>query len=398
MPIGIRRDVAMAPSKKLGDAAKAITTVIGLMTIIFTLLAILLPTSLVQPIGALVIGLVFTGIFIWMGRLDWGTALIVWVAVSIGFIIVHLFVSRSATVVGRVVDNSGSPAVGLTLVLTDSSGVDHKAVTDENGAFGIRNIPEGKFSVMACGESLMGGSVPSGWKRIVDPKVGVGDLVHKPSPTVAATSTVVAAVTPDTPTTAPIVRTDTPSPSTPAFTPIASPTYTPTRSTPAPSTPDVIFVTELTFTSGASEAGRQMVTIQADQPGQYAIVLENANPTRSGYWITWDYISLKKDDTLIWEIGEDETPNDYTQEAFSEFCDPKIQEGCTTEFMVDSTRAEDFSKDLNDGEFPVARVNFTLTDQDVNADLTLVLSTLYSTHEGAGHFKMKVTLERVTQP
>ena len=66
--------------------------------------------------------------------------------------------------------------------------------------------------------------------------------------------------------------------------------------------------------------------------------------------------------------------------------------------MVDSTRAEDFSKDLNDGEFPVARVNFTLTDQDVNADLTLVLSTLYSTHEGAGHFKMKVTLERVTQP
>lgn len=155
----------------------------------------------------------------------------------------------------------------------------------------------------------------------------------------------------------------------------------------------------LTFTSDpSSEKGRHRITVGVDQPGQYAILLENANPTWSSYWVIWDYISLEKDNTPLWEIGEDETPPDYSREAFSEFCDPfggsGTQGDCTTEFTVGLTDVKDFSKDLNDGLFPMARINFVLTDRHVRSELALVLSTL----NAHGCFKMRVTLQRVTQP
>jgi hypothetical protein len=232
-------DGAMTPNKnqrKLGDWVKEITAVFGLMIAIFTVLEIFLPTSFAQPLGALVSGLVLTALLACVGKWDWGTMLITWLAVGIGLIILYLIVSCPATVVGAVVDSSGSPVVGLTLVLTDSDGVDHKAVTDENGAFEIKNIPEGKFTVLANGELLISKRVPSGWKRIIDSKTEVGAIVHRPGPTATAAPTVVAAVTPNTPTATPVVPTDTPSlPATPTArpTPTATPTNTPAL-TPTP--------------------------------------------------------------------------------------------------------------------------------------------------------------------
>lgn len=226
--------------KTLNEAVKASTSIIGLMAAIFTLLAIFLPTGLVQPIGALVIGLILTAILVWTDTLDLGTALSAWLATSIILIIMHLIVSRPATVVGSVVDGSGSPSIGLTLVLTDSSGVDHKAVTDENGEFEIKNIPEGKFTISANSELLISGRVPSGWKRITDPKVEVGAPVHRLRPTV------VAVVTPDTPTATLIPPTSTPTPEpthTPILAPAPIPPDTPTPEatpTPKPTNPPLL--------------------------------------------------------------------------------------------------------------------------------------------------------------
>jgi hypothetical protein len=217
----------------VGEAIKAIASVIGLMMAVFTLLGIFLPAGLTQPIGAVIIGLIVTAILVWMGKLNWGGALLTWLAVSVGLIILYLIVSRPATVVGLVVDSNDAPVKGLTLVLTDANGVDHKTVSDENGAFEINNVSEGKFTVSANGELLMSGRVPSGWKRIVDPQVNIGSPVYKPSSTVATTPTVVAVVISDTPTPTPVVPTDTPSPPpTPTQTPVLS---TPTR-TPIPPT------------------------------------------------------------------------------------------------------------------------------------------------------------------
>lgn len=209
--------------REWGEAVKAIAAVIGLMIAVFTLLGIFLPTNLIQPIGALIVGLILTAILVWMGKLEWGRALITWLMVSMGLIILYLIVSRPATVVGSVVDNSSSPVKGLTLVLTDANGVDHKAITDENGTFEIKNVSEGKFTISANGELLISGRVPSGWKQIIDSQLEIGSLVHKPNPTVAATPTIVAVVIPDTPTPAPLVPTDTPLPSpTPTHTLIPS--------------------------------------------------------------------------------------------------------------------------------------------------------------------------------
>jgi hypothetical protein len=152
----------------------------------------------------------------------------------------------------------------------------------------------------------------------------------------------------------------------------------------------------LTFTSGGStESGRQMVNIIADEVGQYTIKLENANPTGSGYWILWDYISLRKDNTTIWEIGEDEAPPDYSKRAYDEFCDFQRGQNCTNRFTVGLTNVGEFSKTLNDGIFPNAEINFTITKQNVNSILTLVLSTLESTHGQPDHFRMRVTFCRI---
>jgi hypothetical protein len=157
----------------------------------------------------------------------------------------------------------------------------------------------------------------------------------------------------------------------------------------------------LTFTSGTpgtpTEMGRQTVTIRVDRPGQYRLVLENANPPWSNYWLQWDYLALKQGDTVIWAIGDDEVPPTYSSEAASELCDPGRSSDCTVTFVVGATKASAFFSDLNDGARPMETVSFTLTDQQTNVDLTLVLSTLNSTHGDPTHFKMKVTLESISQ-
>lgn len=145
----------------------------------------------------------------------------------------------------------------------------------------------------------------------------------------------------------------------------------------------------LTFTSGPVAAEKQIVIIKPDQPGQYTIVLENANPPWSEHWLHWDYISLQVGHTPIWEVGE-------SDEAFYEFCDPGMRSHCTTRFMIGSSREKDFIMDLNDGLRPKAELNFALSEQQINSELRLILSTLNASHPNLGvdHFDLKVTLER----
>ena len=155
-------------------------------------------------------------------------------------------------------------------------------------------------------------------------------------------------------------------------------------------------VTLLKFTSGQnSEAGRQIVEIQTEQLGKYSLELENANNTFSGHWLIWDYIALKSDNRTIWEVGEDETPTDYSPDASSEFCDPRTEKRCTTEFIVGATKNADFGKELNDGALPMAKIIFTLTEQQAKKNLTVTLSTLYSTHSGTENFQMRVGLKKL---
>ncbi len=207
----------------MDDKWKSVATVIGLMVALFGLLEIFLPASLIQPVGALVIGLALTAYLVSINKWTWGTAFPTWLTVSIALIVVYLIVSRPATVVGSVIESNGVPVAGLTLVLTDSSGVEHKAIADENGTFEIKNIPEGRFTISADGELLISGRIPSGWARIfLAAPVEIGSVVYKPSPI---------ATVPDTPTPA-----DTPAPTlTPPATTTSLQTETPTPApTPVP--------------------------------------------------------------------------------------------------------------------------------------------------------------------
>ena len=142
MPISKKRksdnDATSASSPRnappsFNDAVKVVAGVAGLMIAIFTLLSILLPTSPIQPIGALVIGLILTVILVWMSKWTWATALVTWLGMGVLLITVYLIVSRQATVIGAVVDRNNRPVVDLVLVLRDSSGVPHEVATDENG-------------------------------------------------------------------------------------------------------------------------------------------------------------------------------------------------------------------------------------------------------------------------
>jgi transcriptional regulator with XRE-family HTH domain len=171
------------------------------------------------------------------------------------------------------------------------------------------------------------------------------------------------------------------------------PSATSTRPTPV-DTPERSAT--FTFTSGVNnEHGRQEFHLQPQGAGRYSIVLESINPPNAGHSLVWDYIALRQGPTARWEIGEDETPNNYGERAFDEFCDTSARRDCTTNFVVGMTRAQDFSKDLNDGSRSAARIDFALDDAQAAEGVQLVLSTLYATHPGAPDFKMRITLVKL---
>src|SRR3990172_2912218 len=154
----------------------------------------------------------------------------------------------------------------------------------------------------------------------------------------------------------------------------------------------------VTFTSavqeiGKKERGRQDIKVgRIKQPGRYILQLANDPPPFSGHWLEWDYLALKAGGSFIWQIGQDETPPDS-----DEFCSTAADTDCRTGFKVIAGKIIDerkFPKTLNDGEFPVIRIAFTVTQEQTGADLILTLSTLYSSPlPDTRDFRMQVTLQ-----
>lgn len=80
---------------------------------------------------------------------------------------------------------------------------------------------------------------------------------------------------------------------------------------------------EVTFRSGGHrEWEEKYVTIHRNyiKPGKNMILLENGGPMFCGRWLVWDSLALydAKGET-IWQIGENEAPPDYSEDAFDEF-------------------------------------------------------------------------------
>jgi eukaryotic-like serine/threonine-protein kinase len=212
-----------------------------------------------------------------------------------------------------------------------------------------------------------------------------------PTPTVVTPAAPATSVAPAPTVVTPAAPTDAPT-TIPTIAPTVAPTDAPTTIPTIAPTDTLIMATILTFTS-QPEAGRQSIPLRLDQPGRYTLTFAQANPA-GPYWIIWDYIGLLQGNTPLWEIGESEAPPDYTDAAFSEFCKPHIRSDCTSEFVVGTTSVGDFVYDINANERPTATITFTVTDQQANSVPTLVLSTLYASHDAIKRFALKVSLAR----
>jgi hypothetical protein len=164
----------------LATVLKAIIAVFTSMAAIFGVLNILFPISLLQPVMAIVLGLAVAGVLMRAYSLPWHVPVITWLVVSGIGVIIYLFISRPAMVSGSMVDGTAQPQVGLTVILNDSGGVDHKAITDKDGVFVITNIPEGRYAITVDGKFVRGGNVPSGWSRLFNTLVDIGTAVAVP--------------------------------------------------------------------------------------------------------------------------------------------------------------------------------------------------------------------------
>ena len=159
--------------------------------------------------------------------------------------------------------------------------------------------------------------------------------------------------------------------------------------TAIPDTGRLTVTRPVTFTS---DTGKQDINLgKTEQPGRYILQLANDTPPFSNHWLEWDSLALKASDSFIWQIGQDETPPHS-----DEFCSTSPDTDCRTGFKVVEGKIDErkFPKTLNDGEFPVVRIAFTVPQEQTGADLILTLSTLYSSHSSdIKDFKMQVTLQ-----
>lgn len=154
----------------------------------------------------------------------------------------------------------------------------------------------------------------------------------------------------------------------------------------------------LTFRSSASflpgeENNIEEVSIQFEETGTYQLRFANANESFGGYWMIWDYISLSDADSIIWIVGEDETPDVFDDTAFDEFCDVASNR-CTNEYIVGTTEVEALVREINDNNITEMFIEFQVDDELVERDLVLTISTLYSSHEDIEVFELELSLSR----
>lgn len=90
------------------------------------------------------------------------------------------------------------------------------------------------------------------------------------------------------------------------------------------------------------------------------------------------YASEELDLELIWKIGNNEAPPDYTDKAFDEFDD---NESLSSHYYVDTESINQFPYKINDGTFTKIYIHFNLTHEQANKNMTLFLDTILASHD-----------------
>lgn len=220
------------PSKPLAW----ISGVIGSMLVIFGFLERITGSELSAPIIAIVAGLVLTGVLIYAKKLQLVIATIAWLAAALFIFIIYTIIAQPVTITGTIIDSSGVTVIGASLTLTDADGVAHNSVTDENGRFEIRNVPQGKYTILTNNKLLFSGDISSGWQRVLAPEVNAGRIVRSDQVAQSPTATPTNGPTPSETVTPTVAFTQTPRPTSTAR-PTATSTLTPTPTVPPTEVP-----------------------------------------------------------------------------------------------------------------------------------------------------------------
>lgn len=153
-------------------------------------------------------------------------------------------------------------------------------------------------------------------------------------------------------------------------------------------------VGEFRFGSGSSQyPAERSVKIEQEciQEGANILVLVNANPAQTDHWIFWDSLNLKDSQgQVVWELGDNEAPPDYSAAAFDEF---DAVPPYTTQFYVGITPENEFPAEFNDFSVSQVTIHFSLSNAQASGDLTLFLDTLYATHTAVDYFDMQVQIK-----
>ena len=217
---------------------------------------------------------------------------------------------------------------------------------------------------------------------------------NTPTPTSTLTATPTATNTPTTTPTPTKTSTVTPTSTntpTPTSTLTATPTATNTPTTTPTPTPTWCLVGEYRFGSGDSPYPEERsVTINEScvEPGESTVLLENANLPQTDHWLIWDSLNLKTSPgEVIWELGENEAPLDYSEAAYDEFDQGPPY---NSHFCIGQMPVSGFPKEINDFSLTQIYIHFNLTEEQANNNLVLFLDTLYATHDSVPYFDMRV--------
>src|SRR5579859_6267374 len=110
-----------------------ISTVSGFMLATFTLLQIVLPSSIFQAIGALVVGILTAVLLIRTGKLDMQTASLAIAITILAVALLTIAILAGIPVVGSIAAANGSPLGNVNITLINSKGTRQETNTDKDG-------------------------------------------------------------------------------------------------------------------------------------------------------------------------------------------------------------------------------------------------------------------------
>lgn len=179
----VRNDQTFDFFKRLLAVAGFVTAIAGAVEVIFPSL----PARFIAPVVAVIGGAGLTAYLAQRSRWQISEIIGIWAIIGVLLLTIYLL---PTTVQGTVIRPDGMPASGVDVTLIDANGVDHTDLTDADGGYVIRGVPDGEYTLTSEGQILYRGVILGRLQRVISlytveaGSVAVG--IAGPEPTLAA--------------------------------------------------------------------------------------------------------------------------------------------------------------------------------------------------------------------